>query len=107
MTILKDENGNEMIGYIELNGMAIPRAYLVKVLPDIERFERCLDDALRVSRQMDENEGRVPDCMKSWTGPYVRDIAATVGELGEIYASAAELCRADAAARQQPGEGHA
>lgn len=79
----KDQKGNV---YIKLDGgLLIPRAKLAETLPDIERFERCLSDAQRLSADMTANGGRPPEYIADWNKPYRDDVVATMRETGELY----------------------
>ena len=96
---MKTENGNSMIGYMDLDGLAVPRAKLAQVLPDINRFERCLPDALTLSQYMTDNSGDMPAYVTRWPNSYLNDVAATLKELAGIEKQAAKTLHMEAATR--------
>lgn len=95
---MKDENGNRLIGFIKVGGLAVPRAEVAKVLPDIERFERCLADAEMVNAYMTDH-GKPPAVLSGWSDAYIDDIQVTMREVGAIEGQAAEHLRAERARR--------
>jgi hypothetical protein len=88
---MKVENKNgtvtDVIGFINIGTMAIPRAQLARVLPDIDRFERCLPLALKVDEYMTEHQGAIPP----WLDRTQRDdVAETLREIGRLELDAAD-----------------
>ncbi|RJS95211.1 hypothetical protein [Salinisphaera sp. Q1T1-3] len=71
-------------GHIDIGGAAIPRDELAKVLPDIERFEANLTDALAVDSHMKQGDGAVPDFVRQWSEERLADVIVTLKELGSL-----------------------
>jgi hypothetical protein len=45
MKLIHDDGEvTDAVGFVDLGNLAIPRQKLAKMLPDIERFERCLSN---------------------------------------------------------------
>ncbi len=78
-------------GYIDIGGRTIERADLAECLPDIERFERCLEMAKRADAYMREHDGAVPPFMRALEQPQLSDVSATMGELASLRRAAADL----------------
>lgn len=93
MTI-QDENGTALIGFIDIGGVAIPRAVLAKGMPDIGRFERWLEVAKDIVCYMEEHQDRLPPFTERLTVEDGADLIATLQELGALrIATAFELDR--------------
>ena len=70
--------------HIDIGGLALPRNELVKVLPDIERFEANLTDALAVDSYMSNGDGSIPSYVEKWSEQRLSDVVATLKELGSL-----------------------
>lgn len=98
MTTINAKNGDTItaaIGYIDIGGLAVPRAKLAEVLPDIERFERNLSLALATDAYMTEHNGYVPDSFLSLDDNRRREVAETLHEVGMLHKSAADELKAE------------
>lgn len=104
---MKDENGNELIGVIDVGGALVPRRRLAEFVPDMRRFERCLDEAKRLDADMTENGGCVPEYVGGWSDRYRGEIVATLNDLAALHNRMGADLLAELDARQQPGAGHA
>jgi hypothetical protein len=85
--MMKDENGNTLIGYLDVGGLLLPRAQLAETLPDMRRFERCLTDAQMVSAHMTEH-GEPPDAFFGWSEAHMTDVSDTMREVGALLEQA-------------------
>lgn len=70
--------------HIDIGGMALPREELVEVLPDIERFEAHLTDAIAVDSHMKNGDGSVPDYVQKWPQERIAAVIATLNEIGSL-----------------------
>lgn len=70
--------------HIDIGGVALPREQLVDVLPDIERFEAHLTDALAVDSYMHNGDGSVPAYVHKWSEERLAGVIATLKELGSL-----------------------
>ncbi|WP_423824072.1 hypothetical protein V5738_08905 [Salinisphaera sp. SPP-AMP-43] len=70
--------------HIDIGGVALPRSELVKVLPDIERFEANLTDALAVDSYMSNGDGSIPSYVQKWSEQRLADVVTTLKELGSL-----------------------
>ncbi len=100
MGTLKDENGRELIGHVDVGGIAIPFGKLAQTVPDVERFMRCLDDAQKISGDMEYNGGVVPTYTHGWPESKLTDVSDTMQEIGLIQKSAAVELRKEAERRK-------
>jgi hypothetical protein len=91
---LVHENGEVTGAFINLGTLAIARQKLAKMLPDIERFERCLPTALYIS----EHDGAWPP---GWhpTGAECTDMVDTLRELATIELDVADELETERAGR--------
>lgn len=87
--------------HIDIGGVALPRQELAEVLPDIERFETHLPDALAVDKQMREGDGSIPDYVSTWPQARVAAVVATLKELGSLREQAGEQIKAQRQATDQ------
>lgn len=101
MSILKDENGRELIGHVDVGGIAIPFGKLAQTVPDVERFMRCLSDAQKIGAAMDEDGGAVPEYARDWPESKLTDVAATLQDISQIQGSAVVTLRDEAARRSE------
>lgn len=62
----------------------MPRSELANVLPDIERFEAHLTDALAVDSHMSNGDGSVPSYVQKWSEERLANVIATLKELGSL-----------------------
>jgi hypothetical protein len=81
--------------HIDIGGLALPRRELVEVLPDIDRFERCLTDALAVDIDMKQSSGAIPDYIGQWSKGYTEAVIRTLKEISSLRQQASELARHD------------
>lgn len=70
--------------HIDIGGVALPRDELASVLPDIERFEARLTDALAVDSHMSNGDGSVPSYVQKWSEERLANVVATLKELGSL-----------------------
>lgn len=70
--------------HIDIGGIALPRKTLAEVLPDLDRFERHLPDALAVDADMKAGDGSIPDYVAQWPQPRIEAVVATLKELGSL-----------------------
>ena len=70
--------------HIDIGGVALPRRELAAVLPDIERFEAHLTDALAVDSHMRNGDGSVPSYVRKWPEARLANVIATLKELGSL-----------------------
>lgn len=70
--------------HIDIGGLALPRSELAAVLPDIERFEAHLTDALAVDSHMSNGDGSVPSYVQKWPEERLANVIATLKELGSL-----------------------
>ncbi|MES1937171.1 hypothetical protein [Salinisphaera hydrothermalis] len=70
--------------HIDIGGVALPREQLASVLPDIERFEAHLTDALAVDSHMSNGDGSVPSYVQKWSEERLAHVVATLKELGSL-----------------------
>lgn len=70
--------------HIDIGGLALPRSELAAVLPDIERFEAHLTDALAVDSHMSHGDGSVPSYVQKWPEERLANVVATLKELGSL-----------------------
>lgn len=70
--------------HIDIGGMALPREELVEVLPDIERFEAHLTDAIAVDSYMKNGDGSVPEYVQKWPQERIAAVIATLNEIGSL-----------------------
>lgn len=98
MTI-KDTNGTALIGFIDIGGVAIPRAGLAKGLDDIDRFERWLDRAKETEEHMNEHDGQIPPFAKALSEADRADLITTLKELGALQMAVAERMEAELQSR--------
>lgn len=70
--------------HIDIGGMALPREELVEVLPDIERFEAHLTDAIAVDSHMKNGDGSVPEYVQKWPQERIAAVIATLNEIGSL-----------------------
>lgn len=64
--------------------MALPRAELGEVLPDMARFEAHLTDALAVDSHMKNGDGSIPGYARQWSQERIAAVIATLNELGSL-----------------------
>jgi len=76
--------------HIDIGGMALPREELARVLPDIERFERHLPDALAIDTEMKQGDGSIPARVRDWPQEHIVGVVATLKELGSLREQAGE-----------------
>lgn len=93
MATPKDPFGNDLPGYIAVGGMGLHRATLARALPDIQRFERCLADAQRVTACMVQY-GRPPADAHTWSATHTAEVQTTMREIGAIHEHALTEARA-------------
>ena len=89
-----NDSGHKDTGntHIDIGGVALPRATLAEVLPDIARFEQHLPDALAVDADMKAGDGSIPDYVSEWPQARIEAVVATLKELGSLREQAsAEL----------------
>lgn len=90
----RHEDGITTIGYVDIGGCAFPRAALAEVLPDINRFERWLDAAVKADDYMTLHPGQIPPFMRQLSAAEWEAVVTTMRELGELQmAAAADLQR--------------
>ncbi|HET7313025.1 MAG TPA: hypothetical protein VFJ08_01600 [Salinisphaera sp.] len=70
--------------HIDIGGVALPRSELAEVLPDIERFEAYLTDALAVDSYMGNGDGSVPSYVHKWPEERLANVIATLKEIGSL-----------------------
>lgn len=70
--------------HIDIGGMALSRAELAEVLPDIERFEQHLTDALAVDSYMKNGDGSIPGYAQQWPQERIAAVVATLNEIGSL-----------------------
>ncbi len=70
--------------HIDIGGVALPRSELAAVLPDMERFETHLTDALAVDSHMSNGDGSVPSYARKWPEERLANVIATLKELGSL-----------------------
>lgn len=68
-----------MSNHIEIENYVLPREDLAKILPDMNRFERCLDDA-RMLRDRQRDDERLPECADAWSDDHLADVTQTMHE---------------------------
>tara|TARA_B100002049_G_scaffold231018_1_gene208439 strand:- start:418 stop:705 length:288 start_codon:yes stop_codon:yes gene_type:complete len=83
--------------HIDIGGIALPREELAQVLPDIERFERHLADALAVDRDMQASEGAVPDYVREWPQARIDAVVRTLKEVGSLREQTSEQMKTSGA----------
>ena len=83
--------------HIDIGGIALPREELAQVLPDIERFERHLPDALAVDRDMQASEGAVPDYVREWPQARIDAVVRTLKEVGSLREQTSEQMKTSGA----------
>jgi hypothetical protein len=88
MTEERDQNA--MPSHVDIGGVALPREALANVLPDIERFERHLADALQVDRDMKAGDGSIPPYVSDWSQERINAVVATLKEVGSLREQAGE-----------------
>lgn len=71
-------------GHIDIGGATLPRKELARVLPDIERFEASLTDALAVDSHLKNGDGSVPEYVKQWPEERLADVIITLKEIGSL-----------------------
>lgn len=70
--------------HIDIGGLALPRSELAEVLPDIDRFEKYLTDALAVDSYMTNGDGSVPSYVQKWPEERLSGVIATLKEIGSL-----------------------
>lgn len=69
---------------IDLDGLIMRRAELAGILPDLERFETYLSDAIECNRAMRANGGRPPAYTDDWTDEHRYRVVLTMQECGVL-----------------------
>lgn len=69
---------------IDIGGIAIPREELAAVLPDLERFDVCLTDALAIDFYMRDHDGKIPGYVQNWSSKYLSHVIETLKEIGSL-----------------------
>ncbi|MES1949083.1 hypothetical protein C84B14_17128 [Salinisphaera sp. C84B14] len=87
--------------HIDIGGIALPREELAQVLPDIERFEQHLPDALAVDRDMKASGGAVPDYVRQWPQARIDAVVRTLKEVGSLREQASEQMQSAGAGRSR------
>ena len=85
---MQNEDGTttDMIGLIALDGVAIPRSEVAKIVPDMDRFEAWCEVAEATREWMDANPGQVPANMDRMDDDDCDALISTMEELGNVYA---------------------
>lgn len=81
---MTDNTSGDTPTHIDIGGMALPRGELVEVLPDIERFEAHLTDAIAVDSYMKNGDGSIPDYVRQWSQERIAAVVATLNEIGSL-----------------------
>lgn len=76
--------------HIDIGGVALPRSELADVLPDIERFETHLTDALAVDSYLRNGDGSIPSYAQKWPEERLANVIATLKEIGSLREQLAE-----------------
>lgn len=79
---------------MDIGGVALPRVELARVLPDFERFERHLADALKLDEQMHREGGAIPAYVREWSQARIEAVVATLKEVGSLREQTSEQLRA-------------
>ena len=86
-------------GYIEISDVAIPISRLEKFTTDVDRFLKYLPAATEINN----HEPRSPRWIEiAESAENIKDLAATVGELGRFHTAMAEDLEAELTERRFP-----
>lgn len=89
---MNDHDNNTML---DLDGLVMSRSELDLILPDLERFECSLSDAVQVNRDMRASDGVPPAYTDEWSEQRRYHCVLTMQEIG--------LLKMQAEARQPAG----
>ena len=82
-------NNPNLPGYHDLNGLVIARSEIARLVPNFDRFERRLPDALMVNQEMRTNGGQIPDVVAHWSESRLYEVVVTLSEVGVLKRYAA------------------
>lgn len=80
----RKDSHNPSPEHIDIGGVALPRRELAEVLPDIDRFEAHLTDALAVDSHMSNGDGNLPSYVQQWSEERIANVVATLKEVGSL-----------------------
>lgn len=64
---------------------------MVEILPDFNRFEACLTDALAVDAYMSNHDGHIPDYVQEWSEKHLARVISTLKEIGSLREQISQL----------------